>query len=144
MRENFTYGSMRGCWRRSYGADCDTGVTAKAAGQPKPPFLWPPRQRPTLQCVRMEDHERGKAVADGARLLGEVSFRGANQQAAFGMGDHFTEPRGVLRRIQRDDHYAGARRCKKSYAEMVIVRHQQRDAVSRLAARVADELAQGA
>jgi hypothetical protein len=21
MRENFTYGSMRGCWRRSYGAD---------------------------------------------------------------------------------------------------------------------------
>ncbi|MGB6946643.1 MAG: transposase [Bryobacteraceae bacterium] len=66
MRENFTYGSMRGCWRRSYGADCDTGVTAKAAGQPKPPFLWPPRQRPTLQRRNVLDHltdEHKPAVA---------------------------------------------------------------------------------
>ena len=47
---------MRGCWRRSYGADCDTGATAKAAGQPKPPFLWPPRQRPTLQRRNVLDH----------------------------------------------------------------------------------------
>jgi putative transposase len=29
---------------------------AKAAGQPQPPFLWPPRQRPTLQRRNVLDH----------------------------------------------------------------------------------------
>ena len=29
---------------------------AKAAGQPKSPFLWPPRQRPTLQRRNVLDH----------------------------------------------------------------------------------------
>src|ERR1700736_669526 len=69
MRENFTYGSMRGCWRRSYGADCDTGATAKAAGQPKPPFLWPPRQRPTLQKRNVVDHLPEQYKADVKRTL---------------------------------------------------------------------------
>lgn len=42
---------------------------AKAAGQPKSPFLWPPRQRPTLQRRNVLDHlaeEHQAAVA--ARL----------------------------------------------------------------------------
>jgi len=31
-------------------------LMAKAAGQPKSPFLWPPRQRPTLQRRNVLDH----------------------------------------------------------------------------------------
>jgi hypothetical protein len=49
MRENFTYGSMRGCWRRDHGADCGTGAVAKAAGNRYSPLLSWPRQHPTLQ-----------------------------------------------------------------------------------------------
>src|ERR1700694_2961473 len=79
MRENFTYGSMRGCWRRSYGADCDTGATAKAAGQPKPPFLWPPRQRPTLQLRNVMDHlpeDQKDQVKSAMRAAWRLDARG--------------------------------------------------------------------
>jgi len=31
-------------------------MMAKAAGQPKSPLLWPPRQRPTLQIRNVVDH----------------------------------------------------------------------------------------
>ncbi len=84
MRENFTYGSMRGCWRRSYGADCDTGVTAKAAGQRKPPFLWPPRQRPTLQRRNVLDHltdEHKPAVAKRLHAAYALEDHAAAKQA---------------------------------------------------------------
>ena len=56
MRENFTYGSMRGCWRTELWSGLRHRCTAKAAGQPKSPFLWPPRQRPTLQRRNVLDH----------------------------------------------------------------------------------------
>ena len=49
MRENFMYGSMRGCWKPELWSGLRHRHRAKAAGQPKSPFLWPPRQRPTLQ-----------------------------------------------------------------------------------------------
>jgi putative transposase len=84
MRENFTYGSMRGCWRRSYGADCDTGARAKAAGQPKPPFLWPPRQRPTLQRRNVLDHltdEQKPAVAKKLNAAYALENHAAAKQA---------------------------------------------------------------
>jgi hypothetical protein len=56
MRENFTYGSMRGCWKRSYGTDRGTGAVAKAAGNSHSPFLLRSRQRPTLQRRNVLDH----------------------------------------------------------------------------------------
>src|SRR5689334_5842472 len=52
MRENFMYGSMRGCWKPELWSGLRHRRRAKAAGQPKSPFLWPPRQRPTLQRYR--------------------------------------------------------------------------------------------
>jgi|SRR5579871_1724262 len=34
----------------------ETPARAKAAGQPKSPFLWPPHQRPTLQIRNVTEH----------------------------------------------------------------------------------------
>ncbi len=59
MRENLTYGSMRGCWRRDYGTDCGTGAVAEAAGNRCSEFLSLPRQRSTLQMRNTLEEECG-------------------------------------------------------------------------------------
>src|ERR1700687_2497269 len=91
MRENFMYGSMRGCWRRSYGMDCDTGTMAKAAGQPKSPFLWRPRQRPTLQKRNVVDHLPDEHKADIKR----------KHQNAYAMAD-YADAKRALDRLHRE------------------------------------------
>lgn len=110
MRENFTYGSMRGCWRRSYGADCDTGATAKAAGQPKPPFLWPPRQRPTLQRRNVLDELPKDQQAQTASLM-RAAFRGKTAEE----GEKRLEQ--IARFLERD-HESAARSLREGIKEM--------------------------
>ena len=60
------------------------------------------------------------------------------------MGNHVAQTSGILRRIQRHDHRARARRGKKSHAKMVIVRQQETDSVARFDSCVPDELAKRA
>ena len=117
MRENFTYGSMRGCWRRSYGADCDTGATAKAAGQPKPPFLWPPRQRPTLQKRNVVDHLPEQHKADVKRRL----------QNAYAMAD-YAEAKRALEKLHRElmDLNPSAARSLEEGLEETLTVHKLR------------------
>ncbi len=117
MRENFTYGSMRGCWRRSYGADCDTGATAKAAGQPKPPFLWPPRQRPTLQKRNVVDHLPEQHKADVKRKL----------QNAYALVD-YSEAKRALEKLHRElmDLNPSAARSLEEGLEETLTVHKLR------------------
>jgi len=113
MRENFTYGSMRGCWRRSYGADCDTGTRAKAAGQPKPLLLWPPRQRPTLQKRNVVDHLPEEHKADVKRKL----------QNAYAMADYADAKRALdrLHRELMDLNPSAARSLEEGMEETLTV-----------------------
>ena len=113
MRENFTYGSMRGCWRRSYGADCDTGATAKAAGQPKPPFLWPPRQRPTLQRRNVLDHLTDEQKPAVAKKL----------NAAYALEDHAAAKQAlsVLHRELMDLNPSAARSLGEGMEEILTI-----------------------
>ena len=57
---------------------------AKAAGQPKSPFLWPPRQRPTLQRRNVLDHlteEQKPGVAKRLNAAYALEDYGAAKQA---------------------------------------------------------------
>jgi len=113
MRENFTYGSMRGCWRRSYGTDCDTGVVAKAAGQPKSPFLWPPRQRPTLQRRNVLDHLTDEQKPSVAKSL----------NAAYALEDHAAAKKALeqLHRELMDLNPSAARSLGEGMEETLTV-----------------------
>ena len=117
MRENFTYGSMRGCWRRSYGTDCDTGVVAKASRKPKSPLLWPPRQRPTLQKRNVVDHLPEEHKADVKR----------NLQNAYAMND-YNDAKRALERLHRElmDLNPSAARSLEEGMEETLTVHKLR------------------
>ena len=88
---------------------------AKAAGQPKSPFLWPPRQRPTLQRRNVVDHlDRG---AQGRREK--------KLQNAYAMDD-YADAKRALERLHRElmDLNPSAARSLEEGMEETLTVHQ--------------------
>lgn len=79
---------------------------AKAAGKPKSPFLWPPRQRHTLQMrnilekVRKRDYD---AVKADAQAIYRADSRGQARDASYRFGRHWQRPyASLVRQMQKD------------------------------------------
>ena len=90
---------------------------AKAAGQPKSPFLWPPRQRPTLQKRNVVDHLPDEHKADIRRKL----------QIAYAMTD-YTDAKRALDRLHRElmDLNPSAARSLEEGMEETLTVHKLR------------------
>jgi putative transposase len=90
---------------------------AKAAGKPLSPFLWPPRQRPTLQMRNVIDELPKEQQAQAMNLM----------RAAWRVSD---AEEGVKRleqlaRFLEHEHESAARSLREGLAEMFTVQRLQ-------------------
>jgi len=88
----------------------ETPARAKAAGEPKSPFLWPPHQHPTLQTRNVRDELPKEQHGQALNLM-----RAARKVKAAEEGEKRLEQ---LARFLQRDHESAARSLREGLKEM--------------------------
>src|ERR1041384_6546632 len=117
MRENFTYGSMRGGAGNGAVERTETPAQAKAAGQPKSPVLWPPHQRPTLQLENVMQ-ELPKEQQSQTRNLMRAAWKVKTAEEAEKRMEQ------IARQLEYD-HESAARSLREGMREMFTLQRLQ-------------------